>query len=255
MKKLLAILGACVLILAAIVAVTPVSAGHSDLYESVLTDLPSPPTLGHGSVTIHSDLTAEIEFVTDVNYFPFFARLEYTPTSGQSRQVLPLGPITTDSEGRGEAEFNLGQLMPPDQMILAAPTFVIALTPDGPAAFTSVIRIRYPTTPPPPPGKIILEKQTSPSGGSGFTFIMSYGGSIGYPNGLLMNDTSTLDSGPLPPGFYVVREFPAPGWTLTSINIEETTTGSYFNIALGLAVINLSPGEIVHVTYNNSITP
>jgi hypothetical protein len=83
---------------------------------------------------------------------------------------------------------------------------------------------------------------------------MSYGGIIGYPNGLMMKDGAKLDSGyVLDPGIYTIDEFSIPsGWQLTNIDIKDRSGGSS---SLGsIATIELIAGETVTVTYTNTRT-
>lgn len=108
--------------------------------------------------------------------------------------------------------------------------------------------------PPPIPGRIILTKQTNPAGANGFPVTMSYGSQVTYPNGLQMSDDFQVDSGfILMPGISTITEAPVEGCTLTSVDIIDPSGGSYY--AGNTVTINLSVGETVSVTLNNTMNP
>jgi len=109
-------------------------------------------------------------------------------------------------------------------------------------------------TPPPIPGRIILTKQTNPAGANGFPVTMSYGSQVSYPNGVQMLDDFQIDSGfMLMPGIYTITEAPVEGWTLTSVDIVDPSGGSSYTG--NTVTINLSAGETVSVTLNNTMNP
>lgn len=88
-------------------------------------------------------------------------------------------------------------------------------------------------------GKIIVEKETTPNGDSQvFNFVSSYN-----TNGFSLSDGQSNDSGFLTPGTYSVNENGIAGWTLSNSSCDD---GSL------IGAINLSAGEIVTCTFNNT---
>ncbi|MGD9030273.1 MAG: hypothetical protein PVG25_10705, partial [Anaerolineae bacterium] len=87
-------------------------------------------------------------------------------------------------------------------------------------------------------GHIVVDKVTDPSGAAqAFQFNPSWGS----PFALADSDTP-VDSGPLSPGMYSVRETVPPGWELTAVTC---TAGTYDNIVL-------DAGETVTCTFTNT---
>jgi hypothetical protein len=107
------------------------------------------------------------------------------------------------------------------------------------------------------PGRIIINEQVIPgSSGEAFSFVMSYGRQIGYPNGLKIQNGYQVDSGfVLTPGNFTISEYIPNGWQLT-IDINDPSGDS--SVAGSQATINLAAGETVTVTYINTksnVTP
>jgi hypothetical protein len=116
-----------------------------------------------------------------------------------------------------------------------------------------------PTTTPSPTsanstGRIVLKTQIVPGGISGlFDFTMSYGGQVGYPDGVSLGSSNPeVDSGfSLPPGIYTIDETVPLGWQLT-INISDP--GGNSSSSGARTTIDLATGETVIATYINTKT-
>jgi hypothetical protein len=80
---------------------------------------------------------------------------------------------------------------------------------------------------------------------------MSHGALFGYPAGIAMyNDDQ--HSYMLEPDMYTINEYFEVGWNLV-IDIDDPSGGSYPSGRT--AVINLTPGETVEVTFSNTYIP
>jgi hypothetical protein len=110
-------------------------------------------------------------------------------------------------------------------------------------------------TPSPPPtsnlGRIIVKKQTNPSGvADSFPFAPSYGLQSGYPNGFSLRDGQQIDSGfTITPGTYTITEAIPASWQVR-IDISDPTGNS--SSSGNKATIDLAAGETVTVTYINT---
>jgi len=88
-----------------------------------------------------------------------------------------------------------------------------------------------------------------------FDFYMSYGAipTVGWPNGGVMINGMTIDTGPnLSPGTYTINEMTGgyPPSLETNIGISESAISNSFSSGR-LTTVNLEAGETVMVTYTN----
>jgi hypothetical protein len=102
-------------------------------------------------------------------------------------------------------------------------------------------------------GRIVLINQMITKADSLlFRFLLSYGNKVLYPDGLSMGDGQQVDSGfTLEPGTHVIIETVPANWKLPDITIDDPSGGSYSSG--DTAVINLTAGETVTVTFTNSL--
>lgn len=251
MKKIVFLLMVCVLIISIIISVAPASAKNEQvLYESVLTDGPTPDILVYGKVTINSHYIVNVEFVTDQLNKTYRVGMEYGPAGSwgtELRRTIMLGNLTTDGKGKVEASFALST---PDPMI-PGPNFTITSSSPMPDFMTSYGPMSPSTPPLTRKGRVVLNLQTIPATDTTFDFDLTYGSYCGYPAGLVMHDDVCIDSGfNVPPGNYSISEVLPEGWLLPDISIVDPSGGSSSD---GVQTsINLAPGETVTVTYINT---
>jgi hypothetical protein len=253
-KRIIKILLAVVMVLTlVIIPAIPVGANDSNIYESFLSDNPAPACpdiLNYGKVTINSEFIAQIEILTNAIDKTYGVIMEVGGI--KHRYNVNLGTITTNGKGKGEARIDLkdydGQIT---TRRVISPYFVI-VTPGKPEPEFDTSYLVFADADPPEPGQIIVVAQNSPVTGDEHVGIdMSYGGRIGYPNGLVMYNGDQILSGPLMPGIYTVTENVGSTYILESIDINDPSGDSF---PCGrTAIINLKPGETVTVTFNSQM--
>ena len=98
-------------------------------------------------------------------------------------------------------------------------------------------------------GRIEIEKQTDPAGGTGFGFTSNLPG----PNDVSRRQRAAERQQPEPPGSYQVTEDdPRPGYDLTNLVCTDPSGGTTTSLLARRASIDLAPGETVHCTYTNT---
>ena len=99
-------------------------------------------------------------------------------------------------------------------------------------------------------GRIEIEKQTDPAGGTGFGFTSNLPG----PNDVFsLDDNGQQNANNLLPGSYQVTEDdPRPGYDLTNLVCTDPSGGTTTSLLARRASIDLAPGETVHCTYTNT---
>jgi len=81
-------------------------------------------------------------------------------------------------------------------------------------------------------------------------FVLSYGASISYPQGVSLHDDEQLDSGfSLEPGTYTIDESVPAKWDPPAVTINDPSSDS--SSSGSLATVALDAGETVTVTYTN----
>lgn len=93
-------------------------------------------------------------------------------------------------------------------------------------------------------GTIVIAKQTSPSGGTGFVFTETI-----TPGGFALNDGGTRTFNNVAPGTYSVSENAAAGYSISDLSCDDAnSTGDPF---ARTATIRLEAGEMVTCTFRN----
>jgi hypothetical protein len=95
------------------------------------------------------------------------------------------------------------------------------------------------------PGSVTIEKQSKPTGGTGFGFVDD----LVAPNAFTLDAGSSKTFVDVTPGLYTVREETLAGWRLTSISCIDPDNGSQTSDTT--ATIDLDAGESVVCTYIN----
>ena len=103
-------------------------------------------------------------------------------------------------------------------------------------------------------GTIVIEKQTDPSGGTGFAFLQDCG--IGSPD-FTLDDGATLTIPYVPAAEYTVTEAdPAPsGFDLIDVTCEDPDGGSSIDLDARTATVDLDAGQTITCTFTNGVPP
>ena len=179
------------------------------------------PQIGHGAeVTIASGGQVDSGFTVPAGIHTVH---ELVP-EGWEADIVIVDPSGGSSGGNGDA------------------TIVLEAGETVTVSYTNTARL----------GRIILvnrltNKENQPS----FGFVLSYGNKVLYPNGIFLQDGQQIDSGfTLEPGTHAIVETVPANWNMPGIKIDDPSEGSHSSGST--AMVDLSPGETVTVTFMNS---
>ena len=141
----------------------------------------------------------------------------------------------------------------PTETSTATPTATGTATPTATPTPTSAATATPTATP--QRGKIIVEKQTDPAGGTGFEFTNDIPGG---PTPFNLNDGQNRTFNNVAAGSYTVTETDPTvtpgGYTLTNLDcVESGTNNSFGTVGTRIATINLEAGETVTCTFTNTL--